>query len=288
MHRSHRAYLWLVLAASGLAAAWLLQRHLAALHLAYLGRFSVAPDAPVEFLMGPCELFMYRSSEALGGFLSFLAFRSSCPFAKTRRTAIRTKVPANAEQGPPARPGGPSAGGRRCRPRGPATGPGGRASPGFALSEKVELQPLVQGMPVERLVGEAREAFPVAGAVPPEPWSLEDEHAALRTLAVRFEDLSQDPDETDRVWRRLLTLRPRQFLFASLRLRSDLRERQAEVLAPLLRTLADETLAYETRVATADALLRRSRPRLLRPMGRHAPMALDLFVELVEELAARK
>lgn len=73
MHDSRRALGWLALAASGLVSAWLLQRFVAALHLAYLARFAVVSrPAETPAVLGPCELFMYRSSEALGAFLSFL------------------------------------------------------------------------------------------------------------------------------------------------------------------------------------------------------------------------
>lgn len=155
----------------------------------------------------------------------------------------------------------------------------------FELHGKVEHQPLIQGMPVERLVQDAHEAFPVGGATPPDSWSLREEEPALRRLAVRFESLAEDPDETDRVWRRLLSLRPRGFLFAALRLRPGLRARQTQALAPYLRALADETLAYETQVDETDAVLRRAVPALRRPMDRHAPLGQDAYLRYVDELA---
>lgn len=69
----------LLLSALGLFLAWQLQRFMEVRHLEYYSFFSVSAEAVQteiqgedRALLGPCDLFMYRSSQALGGFLSFL------------------------------------------------------------------------------------------------------------------------------------------------------------------------------------------------------------------------
>lgn len=69
----------LLLAATGLFLAWQLQLFMQGRHLEYYSFFSVAPEAvrlelqgEDRALLGPCDLFLYRSSQALGGYLSFL------------------------------------------------------------------------------------------------------------------------------------------------------------------------------------------------------------------------
>lgn len=150
-------------------------------------------------------------------------------------------------------------------------------------AQAVERQPLVQGMPIERLAAQGRAAFPVPGAVPPPEWRLQDDVRTLERAALRFESLADDPEENPRFWRNLVALRPREFLFSALEMRHELSPEQLRALAPVLRSLTEETLAYESGVAQADALLMRVLPRLNRPTGRHAPIEWDRYLDLVEE-----
>lgn len=145
-------------------------------------------------------------------------------------------------------------------------------------ARRVEHQPLVQGMTVERLAAEGRAAFPVPGATPPPRWRLADDVPTLERLALRFENLTQDPSEHERYWRHLVSLRPREFLFSATRMRGEL----SPALSPVLRSLTEETLAYESEVARTDTLLQQVLPRLNRPVGRHAPIEQDQYVDLVE------
>lgn len=149
-------------------------------------------------------------------------------------------------------------------------------------AQDVERQPLVQGMPIERLAAEGRAAFPVPGAVPPPDWRLQDDVPTLERAALRFEAVADDPEENPRYWRGLVALRPREFLFSALQVRAELSSEQLRTLSPVLRSLTEETLAYETMVAETDALLMRVLPRLNRPVGRHAPIEWDRYLELVE------
>lgn len=150
-------------------------------------------------------------------------------------------------------------------------------------AQKVEHQPLIQGMTVDRLAAEGRAAFPVPGAVPPPHWRLQDDMPALERAAMRFESLADDPEENPRFWRNLVALRPREFLFSALQMRQDLSPEQLRALSPVLRSLTEETLAYETQVAETDALLMRVLPRLNRPTGGHAPIEWDRYMDLVKE-----